>query len=156
MSLARHTPLRRVGFQSRRTSAPAPNLRTSDIPSPVRKSLRPQSKQREADNVRRRAIEALLFSRQPWCANCGKPGALGADLSGHERRGRAQGGDPTKPDCLLCHGCNTWCEDNPIMAAKYGWKLSRKWSRHSWLAANQAWTVSGRIYTFPTLAEADA
>jgi len=31
------------------------------------------------------------------------------------------------PDVLLCHACNTWCEDNPRDAAETGWKISKKW-----------------------------
>jgi hypothetical protein len=53
-------------------------------------------------------------------------GATGVKLSGHEVTGRAQGGDPTKPDALLDDICNELCESEPILAAWYGWKRTRK------------------------------
>jgi hypothetical protein len=80
-------------------------------------------KRARAERIRQHAV-AALYAAAPFCARCGRGDV---PLAGHERLGRAQGGDPTKPDCLLCHVCNTWCEDYPREAAETGWKLSKKW-----------------------------
>lgn len=89
-----------------------------------RTAIRPMSSRRRALNVRRRKAEQALYDAAPWCAMCGK---TGTELHGHERLGRAQGGDQANPDVLLCDRCNSWCEDNPRAAALAGWKVSRKW-----------------------------
>jgi hypothetical protein len=86
--------------------------------------MRAVSLRRQRENRIRRKAEAALYEAAPWCARCGK---TGVELHGHERLGRAQGGDPTDPDCLLCNDCNRWCEDFPVAAAACGWKVSRKW-----------------------------
>jgi hypothetical protein len=80
-------------------------------------------KRARLNRVRREAV-AALYDAAPYCARCGRSDV---PLAGHERLGRAQGGNPAQPDCLLCHRCNTWCEDNPREAAEAGWKISRKW-----------------------------
>ncbi len=87
--------------------------------------MRAVSVKRARLNRERRKAEAVLYDAAPWCAKCG---ATGVELHGHERLGRAQGGNPADPDDLLCNDCNTWCEDNPREAAESGWKISRKWS----------------------------
>lgn len=88
--------------------------------------MRSVSRKRARDNRQRRAAELALYEAAPWCAMCGK---AGVELHGHERLGRAQGGDPTQPDCLLCNPCNEWCESNPREAAESGWKISKKYGR---------------------------
>jgi hypothetical protein len=90
-----------------------------------RTALRPMSRKRRALNVTRRAAELALYEAAPYCAICGRSGI---PLAGHERLGRAQGGDPSKPDVLLCGPCNTLCEDQPRIAALNGWKISKKWT----------------------------
>jgi hypothetical protein len=107
--------------------------------------MRAQSLQRQRDNrVRREAVDAL-YEAEPWCARCGRGGV---SLAGHERLGRAQGGDPTRPDCLLCDHCNTVCEDRPVFAAWFGWKTSDKHPRAPWLGEGEAVQIGGGIYTF--------
>jgi len=86
--------------------------------------MRPESRRRARHNRARRAAVAELYEAAPWCARCGRSDV---PLAGHERLGRAQGGNPAQPDCLLCHRCNTWCEDHPREAAETGWKISHKW-----------------------------
>lgn len=76
----------------------------------------------------RRQAEQELFDESPWCARCGSTNVA---LSGHERTGRGVGGDPSKPDVLLCNSCNTWAEDNPDEARRMGWKLPRSALRHA-------------------------
>ena len=86
--------------------------------------LRPVSKRRQAQSTARRAAETALgrdADGNGICAMCGRFG----EVHGHERLGRAQGGDPTKPDCLLCNVCNGWIEDHPVEAARLGWKIRR-------------------------------
>jgi hypothetical protein len=90
-----------------------------------RTQLRAVSAKRRADNRVRRAAELALYEAEPWCAMCGRGNV---ELHGHELLGRAQGGDPTKPDVLLCNRCNELCESEPRIAALNGWKISRKWS----------------------------
>jgi hypothetical protein len=90
-----------------------------------RTPIRRVSAKRAAQAAARRTAETALGrdGTNGTCARCGRYGYV----NGHEKRSRAQGGDPTKPDCLLCPPCNTWCEDNPREAAEAGWKISRKW-----------------------------
>jgi len=90
-----------------------------------RSPIRAISSRRRALNVRRRAAELALYDDAPFCAMCGHGGV---ELHGHERLGRAQGGDPAVPDMLLCNRCNTWLEDHPRDAALAGLKISRKWT----------------------------
>lgn len=85
--------------------------------------LRAVSPSRRKDAPTRRAAEAELFALRPWCWFDGE---TGVEVHGHELRSRSQGGDPSKPDALLCNRHNTWCEDNPIDAVWLGWKISRK------------------------------
>lgn len=91
--------------------------------------LRAQSKKRQRENRLRVQAEVLLAEISVaqfgavCCARCG----LVKPVNGHEKLGRAQGGDPTRPDVLLCRECNTWCEDQPREAAATGWKVSRKY-----------------------------
>lgn len=109
--------------------------------------MRAVSKQRAALNrgPRREAV-AALYAVQPYCLRCGR---ADVELAGHERLGRAQGGNPAEPDCLLCARCNTLAEDCPVAAAFDGWKVSRKHDRDPELSADQARDVYGRIVTFP-------
>lgn len=83
------------------------------------------SRKRKGENRQRAKAEREL-GRVGGCGVCARCGQYGY-VNGHERLGRSQGGDPTRPDCLLCVPCNTWCEDNPRAAAEQGWKISRKW-----------------------------
>ena len=112
--LPRHTPL------------------VARTPLVTRVPLRAVSRKRAAVNRARRLVVADIAGRQiatygyTFCERCK---ARNVPLAGHERLARAQGGDPTKPDMLLCHPCNSWCEDEPREAAETGWKISRKWDR---------------------------
>lgn len=89
-------------------------------------TLRPVSAKRRAANRPRAKAVAEMRERGDCCARCGRPGGVGV-TDGHEKLSRSQGGDPTRPDMLLCRAvCNTWAEDNPAVAAWQGWKTSRK------------------------------
>lgn len=107
--------------------------------------MRAVSRQRAALNRRRREAEQALYELGPWCWRCG---LTRVHLAGHERLGRAQGGNPERPDALLCHPCNTACEDEPIDAAWNGWKVSRKHPHDPTLGDDEAWDVHGNRVLF--------
>lgn len=118
------------------------------LPKHGRSKMPPVSKARIEQNKTRRAAERALgmnAQHEGVCARCGRFTVV----NGHERLARSQGGDPSKPDCLLCHRCNTWCEDDPIMAAWWGWKLSRKYPAAPSLAPDEAVTLARTIHRFP-------
>ncbi len=69
-------------------------------------------------------------------------------VHGHERLGRAQGGDILRPDALVCDPCNSSFEDEPRLAAWRGWKISSKWPHDHTLTSNQAWDLAGNIVEF--------
>lgn len=100
-------------------------------------TLRPVSEKRQQENRERAKAVKALRRAGDCCARCGRPGGPGV-TDGHEKRARSQGGDITRPDMLLCREvCNTWCEDNPELAAWQGWKESRKWPTAPCIAAGQ-------------------
>ena len=148
--LKRFTPLKNSPF---RPAAQPPGAERTEgardpaLPRHGRSRMRPVSEKRAKEGAARTRAVRRLRALGDRCARCYSP----YRLSGHERRGRAQGGDPTQPDCLLCSVCQTWCEDNPIEAAALGWKLSRKHPRSHLLAPDQAIRTDGSIYTFPAL-----
>lgn len=102
--------------------------------------MRAVSKKRDRLNRVRRGAERALYDAMPWCARCCR---VGVNLSGHERLGRAQGGDPANPDCLLCDLCQVWCEDRPELAALSGWKISRKHPHDPALNDGEAFDLNG-------------
>lgn len=134
-ALVRKTPLAQGASLLRR----APLVRSSVLP-------RVSARARAGRGPRAAAERALGRSSQGMgtCARCG----LWRPVNGHERVGRSQGGDPTRPDCLLCVPCNTWCEDNPQSAAWDGWKVSRLNGRHPYLNHLEARRVDGSTYHF--------
>lgn len=91
--------------------------------------MRTVSIKRQRLNRERKRVEEQLFADAPWCARCGRP----VEVHGHEVVGRGVGGDPSAPDMLLCNGCNTWAEDNPVLARDAGWKAPRSSLRHQFL-----------------------
>lgn len=109
--------------------------------------MRAVSRKRAALAPQRAAAERAL-GRGPdgmgICARCGQ----WTYVNGHERLGRSQGGDPAKPDCLVCVPCNQLFEDYPVWAALYGWKISRKHPRNPDLQPNEAWDRMGELVTF--------
>lgn len=116
----RKTQLRRTGFSGGARPVAVPGR----APSTLRRTrLRPVSAQRRSEQPARKAAEAVLFELRPWCWKCGR---ADVELHGHEITGRAQGGDPTDPDCLLCNPCNSWAEHKNLDAIWLGWKVSRK------------------------------
>lgn len=129
--IKRHTTLRRVALDG------------AVEPLGRRTPLRPMSDKRRHQSAARRAAEAALgrVGTQGLCARCGRRGYV----NGHERLARSQGGDPTRPDCLLCIGCNEWCTEDPPRAAWDGWTVSRKWPADPTLQPGEARTVQGRV-----------
>jgi hypothetical protein len=109
--------------------------------------MRHQTPKKARGNAARRLAEAELGREDDGNGTCARCGVWGP-VNGHERLSRAQGGDPTKPDCLLCVPCNTWCEDEPALAAWVGWKISRKHPRSDNLAANEAFNIMAGRVTF--------
>lgn len=101
------------------------------------------------DGIRRQVVSAMRLACAGRCARCGRGDV---PVHGHERLGRAQGGDILAPDCLLCNDCNGWCEDNPQIAAWTGFKISSKWPHDHTLTSSQAWALDGSIVEF-TVAE---
>lgn len=91
--------------------------------------MRAVSIKRQRLNRVRKLAEAVLFDASPWCARCGRP----IEVHGHETVGRGVGGDPSKPDVMLCNVCNTWAEDNPTLAQQMGWKAPRTALRHGFV-----------------------
>jgi hypothetical protein len=127
-------------------------LRPGTGEQPVRSSLRrvalaQQSKRRIKDGPVRAAAERELgrVALEGECARCGRFGYV----NGHERVRRSQGGDPRRPDCLLCPVCNDWAANgSPMYAAWDGWTVTPKYDRSPSLMRHQALRVDGRIHTF--------
>ena len=115
--------------------------------------MNPVSAKRRRQQPARAAAERAL-GRSPGdggqCCRC----LTWTYVNGHERLARSQGGDPTRPDCLLCRVCNSWCEDKPIEAAWDGWKISRKHPHDPALTDGQARDVYGSVVTFAELVRA--
>jgi len=84
--------------------------------------MRPVSKKRARLNGVRRKAVAALHGAAPWCARCGRSDA---PLDAHEFLRRSQGGDPSRPDVLICRTCHDWIGANPSQAVADGWA---KWS----------------------------
>lgn len=114
----------------------------------ARTKIAPTSTARKRLNARRARTEQAL-GRVGTTGFCARHGGYGP-VNGHERLARAQGGDPSRPDCLLCPACNQWCEDNPADAALDGWKVSRKYDRDPVLVGNEARQVDGSVFVFGT------
>jgi hypothetical protein len=126
--LTRRTPLKSTTQLHSNTPLQAKTPLRSTARLVTRTPLRAVSLRRQRENRERRQVVAAMYEARPWCARCGKTDVT---LAGHEMLGRSQGGDLTKPDVLLCHDCNEWCEDHPIEAAAAGWKISRKHPREN-------------------------
>lgn len=138
--LTRRTPLARGTSQLRRTELKRgkSELRRTEI-SPV------SQKRIQANGRRSVVVSAMRLAAEGRCARCGR---RDLPVHGHERLGRAQGGDILAPDCLLDDVCNGWCEDNPQIAAWTGWKVSSKWPHDPALAVGQAIDLAGNIVQF--------
>lgn len=117
-------------------------------------ALRPESKKRRTDNAHRAVV--VFAMREAVAGRCARCRRRDMPVRGHERLGRAQGGDILTPDCLLCDGCNGWCEDNPRLAAWLGWKISSKWPHDHTLEPWQAWALDGSIVDFRVLSLVEA
>lgn len=132
--LARRTPLARGTTELRRTELSRG------------KPLSPVSRKRMVLNAQRKiVVSAMVEAVAGRCARCHRDDG---PVHGHERLGRAQGGDILTPDCLLCPECNTWCEDQPIVAAFTGWKISGKHSHDGALLSSQAIDLFGNLVEF--------
>lgn len=142
--LQRRTPLRaRTALQSRTPLRSHSQLRRGPI--------NPISDKRKSDNTERRVVvSAMRLACQGACARCGR---RDLPVRGHERLARAHGGDILRPDCLLCDPCNSWCEDEPQIAAWTGWKLSTKHPHDHTLTSTQARALDGSIVEFEVPAE---
>lgn len=131
---ARSAPLRRTG------------LPWSHKPLQRLQPISKVSAKRRVDNAHRAVVvSAMRKATMGRCARCGRDTE---PIHGHERVGRAQGGDILQPDCLLCTVCNGWCEDEPRLAAWTGWKVSSKWPHDHTLTSAQAWALDGSIVEF--------
>jgi len=108
--------------------------------------VRYRSRKREAVYRERRVNEQALYDLTPFCARCGR---TNLPLSGHELVNRGRGGDPAKPDMLLCDLCNTWCEDNPREAAEQGWKKPSASLRHAFTGDDTGFFC--RVCSLPSL-----
>ncbi|HEX5347893.1 MAG TPA: hypothetical protein VFW64_12465 [Pseudonocardiaceae bacterium] len=129
--LERRTPLNPSGAPLRRTPLAAVSVR------------------RKRDNARRtRVVSAMRHAAEGRCARCGR---AGLPVFGHERIARAHGGSLLHPDCVLCNGCNGWCEDRPQVAAWTGWKVSGKWPHDPALEPWEARDLVGNIIDFRIL-----
>lgn len=136
------SPLKRSGIVRRAPIAQS----QSGIVSRQHKPLPAQSARAKAVRAPRAAAEQELGRANGIgvCARCLRT----AYVNGHERTGRAQGGNPAKPDCLLCTLCNGWAEDWPREAAFDGWKISRKHVRDPNLGPDEARNAHGGIHHF--------
>ena len=110
------------------------------------KPLAPISRKRIVLNASRRQVVSAM--REAVAGRCARCHRSDVPVHGHERLGRAQGGDILQPDCLLCPECNGWCEDQPIVAAFTGWKLSGKWTHDPALLSTQAVDLYGNVVDF--------
>lgn len=143
--LQRKTPL--VNKAPLKTHKP---LERGCHPLQRRTPLAPVSARRRADNAHRTiVVSAMRLATAGQCARCGR---RDMPVHGHERLGRAQGGEILRPDCLLCDLCNAWAEDFPKLAAWTGWKISGKHPHDHTLRSDQAWALDGSIVEF-TVAE---
>ena len=138
--------MRRTGIVRR---TPMPQSQSGIVPR-QHKPLPAQSARAKAVRAPRAVAEANLGRANGVgeCARCKRT----TYVNGHERTGRAQGGNPAQPDCLLCTLCNGWAEDWPREAAFDGWKVSRKHDRDPQLAADEARDAHGGIYRFEVAA----
>lgn len=134
--LRRRTPLRSV------------TPLVQGAPLQRRTPLAPVSAKRQQQN-RRRVIRETELGRHGLngvCARCG----VYTYVNGHERRNRSQGGDPARPDCLLCVACNGWVADHPRQACFDGWSISPKWPHDHALENGEARDLDGCIVVFGT------
>lgn len=133
--LVRRTPLARRALLTN-TSL------TTRIPLRSRTAIAPVSAKRMVLNRKRtKVVSAMRLATDGRCARCGST----YQVFGHERLGRAHGGDILAPEALLCNLCNGWCEDAPIQAAWDGWKVSPKHPHDPSLSIGQARDITGRV-----------
>lgn len=119
-----------------------------------RTPLNPVSVKRMRDNTQRQiTVSAMREAVAGRCARCHRSDV---PVHGHERLGRAQGGDILEPDCVLCNDCNGWCEDHPVEAAFTGWKISGKHTHDKALTSSQAVDLYGNVVEFTVPDEAVA
>lgn len=108
--------------------------------------LNPVSPKRRSDNrVRAVVVSAMREAAAGRCARCGR---RDLPVHGHERRGRAQGGDILAPECVLCPPCNSAIEDTPQVSCWNGWKTSPKWPHDPALTSTQARDLFGNVVEF--------
>lgn len=137
--LIRRTPLRAKGPLESKTPLVA------RIPLRSRTAIAPVSTKRlKANRQRTVVVSAMRLAEDGRCARCSSR----YKVFGHERLGRAHGGDILAPEALLCNVCNGWCEDNPIAAAWDGWKVSTKHPHDPALTIGQARDIFGNIIDF--------
>lgn len=120
----------------------------------VAKAIAAQSEKRAVDNVIRYASEQELGRDEGMgvCARCQQF----TYVNGHELVRRSQGGDPTRPDCLLCPPCNSWAASNPVAAAWTGWLITPKHPHAPELENGQAYDLNGCVVDFTRTLVADS
>jgi hypothetical protein len=104
------------------------------------------AKRRGQQPARRRVVNALREAQHGRCARCGHK----AELHGHERLGMAHGASYIAPDVALCDPCNGAIEDDPVVSAWCGWKISNKHPHDPSLQPWEARDLNGNIVTFAT------
>lgn len=81
--------------------------------------LRQQSRKRQRDAVKRRALVEELIERYPRCQRC----QFRPSVDLHEIKRRSQGGDflNAAEIAVLCRECHDWIGNNVLAARDEGW-----------------------------------
>jgi hypothetical protein len=133
-------------------------LSRGDKPLQTRTELRnhtpinPVSAKRAVQNRQRVLTERDLGRVKGGMGECARCRQYGY-VNGHERRKRSQGGDPARPDCLLCIPCNGWASENMRIACWTGWAVSPKYAHDPALQNGQALDIDGAVVTFARAAD---
>lgn len=106
-------------------------------------------KRRAQAPERRRVVSALVEAQNGRCARCGRADLI---LHGHELLGMAHGADYTRPDVAVCDPCNTAIEDDPIVSAWNGWKISSEHPHDPMLPVGVARDLNGGFVIFADIA----
>lgn len=106
------------------------------------------AKRRGQQPERRRVVLALVEAQHGRCARCRRADRV---LHGHELLGMAQGADYTRPDVAVCDPCNGAIEDDPVVSAWNGWKISSRHPHDPMLPLGVARDLHGGFVVFAAL-----